>query len=536
MSPEQIEGGKTITPAVDVWAWGGIVTYAATGRYPFGEGNAPVLLYRALHEDPQLGGLDESLHPIVWHAMRKDPASRPTAQQLIASLLGEPPSTPTEVSEREVTQLLQDWRLPAPSGPTGATGAPHTGSYPGTRTGPGSDTRTQLVTGGAGGPTTGYPPVTQEPQQRGKRRTGWVVAGVAVAVAAVLAAVLLVLPGGGSSGSESGGGAASGDVAAGPPRDILPKSAAALSDQTLVYMSERNGNRDIYSVEVGPNGAAVQGSEKRLTTGPEPDVLPIVMPGRRTVIFTRPGSPPTLFAVAADGSGKPKQLFTSGPASEITIAPDSRASASPSGNEVVIKASDGPNEGGLYVLAVDGSSQRRLPAVAQATDPSWSPDGNQVAYFSPPPTGAGDGGNLVIVRADGTNTPVTITNPTRNPAPPGQERGLVDNGPDGLDADPTWSPDGKNLVFRRAIGGDLNNMELFRMSLSAPGQVTQLTDVPGRNQDPGYSISGAQVAFNSTREGNNPQIYVMDPRRPLSEAVLLTTNPGLDTTPRWGGG
>ncbi|MFD0348836.1 hypothetical protein ACFQ0M_27895 [Kitasatospora aburaviensis] len=41
-----------------------------------------VLLYRVLHEEPDLSGLSGALHPVVLACLAKDPAARPTPQQL----------------------------------------------------------------------------------------------------------------------------------------------------------------------------------------------------------------------------------------------------------------------------------------------------------------------------------------------------------------------------------------------------------------------------------------------------------------------
>ncbi|MEV7600221.1 serine/threonine-protein kinase [Kitasatospora sp. NPDC089797] len=86
MSPEQANG-QTAGPAGDVFSLGAVLAYAATGVHPFGEGvSAAVLLYRVLHEEPDVAGLPEPLRATVLHCLAKDPAARPTPQQLAARL------------------------------------------------------------------------------------------------------------------------------------------------------------------------------------------------------------------------------------------------------------------------------------------------------------------------------------------------------------------------------------------------------------------------------------------------------------------
>jgi WD40 repeat protein len=92
MAPEQANG-QPVTAAADIFAWGGLMTYAGTGVLPFGDGPTPVQLYRVVHTEPNLDGLGPALRPIVTHAMRKDPADRPTAQELFLQLVGMGPQT-----------------------------------------------------------------------------------------------------------------------------------------------------------------------------------------------------------------------------------------------------------------------------------------------------------------------------------------------------------------------------------------------------------------------------------------------------------
>ncbi|MEX5713406.1 serine/threonine-protein kinase [Parafrankia sp. FMc6] len=127
MAPEQARG-DTITSAADVFAWGGVLVYAATGRYPFGTGPAAALLYRTVNDTPTLDGFEDSLRPLVEEAMRKAPADRPTAEQLYARLLDmrvDEAELPLGPPLAEVTALVQ------PVAP-GTPGTPGTPGMPGT--------------------------------------------------------------------------------------------------------------------------------------------------------------------------------------------------------------------------------------------------------------------------------------------------------------------------------------------------------------------------------------------------------------------
>ncbi|MEV6763924.1 serine/threonine-protein kinase [Streptomyces sp. NPDC051105] len=85
MAPEQVRGDR-ITPASDVFSLGSVLTYAATGRLPFGstEGGAHAQMFRIAQEDPDLSGLPEGIADVVRDCLRKDPATRPSLDAILA--------------------------------------------------------------------------------------------------------------------------------------------------------------------------------------------------------------------------------------------------------------------------------------------------------------------------------------------------------------------------------------------------------------------------------------------------------------------
>ncbi len=91
VAPE-LYAGADPTPAADLFAWGAMVVFAATGRDPFGQGEADTLAYRVAHEEPDTTGVPAELIPVVTAALAKDPASRPTADRAMAELVGADPT------------------------------------------------------------------------------------------------------------------------------------------------------------------------------------------------------------------------------------------------------------------------------------------------------------------------------------------------------------------------------------------------------------------------------------------------------------
>ncbi|MFE2287693.1 PQQ-binding-like beta-propeller repeat protein [Streptomyces sp. NPDC059443] len=85
MSPEQATGQEH-TPAGDVFALAGVLTYAASGHGPFGTGQHADLIYRVRYADPDLTGVPPALLPVLTRCLSKDPADRPTTTDLAAQL------------------------------------------------------------------------------------------------------------------------------------------------------------------------------------------------------------------------------------------------------------------------------------------------------------------------------------------------------------------------------------------------------------------------------------------------------------------
>ncbi|GGT03808.1 hypothetical protein GCM10010222_51960 [Streptomyces tanashiensis] len=81
LAPEQVRGAA-VTPATDVFSLGATLAYAAMADSPFGHGSSEVMLYRVVHEEPQLHGVPDALAPLIRACLAKDPEDRPSTLQL----------------------------------------------------------------------------------------------------------------------------------------------------------------------------------------------------------------------------------------------------------------------------------------------------------------------------------------------------------------------------------------------------------------------------------------------------------------------
>ncbi|WP_194907269.1 serine/threonine-protein kinase [Catenulispora rubra] len=87
MAPEQAAGGEA-DAAADIYALGAVLTYAATGHGPFGNGPTPGVLLRQASGDRDISGVPEGLRDIMSRCLDTLPAARPTTDSLL-ELLGE---------------------------------------------------------------------------------------------------------------------------------------------------------------------------------------------------------------------------------------------------------------------------------------------------------------------------------------------------------------------------------------------------------------------------------------------------------------
>ncbi|MGW2477949.1 protein kinase domain-containing protein [Streptomyces sp. NPDC001665] len=139
LAPEQVRGAA-VTPATDVFSLGATLAYAAMADSPFGHGSSEVMLYRVVHEEPQLFDVHDALAPLVSACLAKDPEERPSTLQLSMRL--------KEIAAREA-QGLHESRPPVQRSaqeadrPTGRLDGPYTEQQTRRAAGPAPGSRPQ---------------------------------------------------------------------------------------------------------------------------------------------------------------------------------------------------------------------------------------------------------------------------------------------------------------------------------------------------------------------------------------------------------
>ena len=225
-------------------------------------------------------------------------------------------------------------------------------------------------------------------------------------------------------------------------------------------------------------------------------------------------SPAGIHVVNVDGSGLQR------------LTPDRESAAwSPDGQKIAFARRvrvrpEGPGglevDSEIYVMNADGSRQQNLTrnrAFAYNADPSWSPDGQKIAFAS------NRDGNCVSASADRCRD-IFVMNADGS----GQQR-LTGNAM--VDVFEAWSTDGQTIVFRRRLEG--TNWDIYAINADGSGQ-RNLTRNPSHDLDADWSPDGRRIVFRTSRHGKW-ELYVMNADG--SGQARLTRTAANESRPSW---
>lgn len=210
---------------------------------------------------------------------------------------------------------------------------------------------------------------------------------------------------------------------------------------------------------------------RRLTELPGPERHPHLSPDGRQLIYSSAAGGNADVYLLRVGGDRAINLTAGSPAD------DSQGKFSPDGEKIVFRSErDG---GGLFTMGATGESVRRVTDFGM--DPSWSPDGRQLAFADE----AVDDpyGRLSL------STLWTVELAT------GQTKQLTTTG----DAvQPAWSPDGRHIAYWANTGGQRD----IWMIASEGGDPVAVTQDHFTDWSPVWSPDGRWLFFSSDRGGS----------------------------------
>jgi TolB protein len=299
--------------------------------------------------------------------------------------------------------------------------------------------------------------------------------------------------------------------------DATDGAAEAICDAVILRLSGEPGpfsSRILFVRREGRSKSlwttASDGSNlKRVTAAGTLNILPSWGAGGATVYFTSyAGGRPDLYLAGVDG----------GPWKAISRRPGLNTGAVISPTKVNIKgvdygrlialsmSRDGNAE--IYLIRPNGAIVKRLTNHwAIDSSPSWSPDGQHLAFVS------NRGGSPQIYTME---------------LETGALKRLTFKGR--YNQTPAWSPRGDLIAF---TGRDERNVfDLFTVN-SQTLEIKRLTQAQGHNEEPSWAPNGRLIVFTSTRNGQKPRLYIM--REDGRQHRLLNPKIGEAFTPRWSG-
>jgi serine/threonine protein kinase/Tol biopolymer transport system component len=279
-----------------------------------------------------------------------------------------------------------------------------------------------------------------------------------------------------------------------PGTEFFPSLAP--DGKSFVYAGNETGNFDLFVQRVGGKTATPLTPDR-----PSDEIEPVFSPNGERIAFRSTREPAGVYVMEAGGENV-----------RLLVAGCHHPAWSPDGKEIVCSTAgheEAPTTrntwpSALWVANVETGDRRTL-CENDAMQPSWSPNGDRVAFwFMAPSSGRSDIGT--ISRTGGKIEVVTKDASTN--------------------WNPVWSPDGKYLYFASDRGG---NMSFWRVAINektgkVQGEAAAVSTPSTFNRHLNFSRNGRRMIYVQTDQRSNIQAIKFDARaeKTVGEAFWIT--------------
>lgn len=231
-------------------------------------------------------------------------------------------------------------------------------------------------------------------------------------------------------------------------QDLVFAPRFAPDGRSVLYTSYASGSPQVYLHDLATDQRRTLGVSQGMTFAPRfsPD-------GRRVIYSQTDGANTDIYTL--DLSTQTRTRLTRSPA--IDTAP----SYSPDGQRIVFESDQGGSQQ-LYVMSASGGPAQRISfGTGLYGTPVWSPRGDKIAFTKQ----VSGRFHVGVMNVDGTGEQLLTAS--------------------FLDEGPTWSPNGRVLMFFRETPGPLGAASL--VSVDVTGRNLRYVQTPGGASDPNWS-------------------------------------------------